>query len=64
MISAALRSKSAIPTDLKKVVCVSSIFTFPEINLILLAAILVIGRYSGYRLLELVRFRSIVEDAS
>jgi hypothetical protein len=40
------------------------IFTFPEINLILLAAILVIGRYSGYRLLELVRFRSIVEDAS
>ena len=38
------------------------IFTFPEINLILLAAILLIGRYSGYRILELVRFRAIAED--
>ena len=37
------------------------VFTFPEINLILLAAILVIGRYSGYRLLELFRFRNIAE---
>lgn len=38
------------------------IFTFPEINLIFLAAILLIGRYSGYRILELVRFRAIAED--
>ena len=32
-------------------------FTFPEFMLILLACVLLIGRYSGYRLLELPRFR-------
>jgi len=32
-------------------------FTFPELVLALLAATLLIGRYSGYRLLELSRFR-------
>ena len=34
---------------------------FPEILLILLAVILLIGRYTGYRLSELVRFRSAAE---
>lgn len=31
---------------------------FPEVLLILLAIILMIGRYTGYRLMELVRFRN------
>lgn len=30
----------------------------PELLLILLAAILLIGRYTGYRLSELIRFRN------
>lgn len=33
-------------------------FYFPELLLVLLAAILLIGRYTGYRLSELFRFRS------
>jgi 7 transmembrane helices usually fused to an inactive transglutaminase/Inactive transglutaminase fused to 7 transmembrane helices len=32
-------------------------FVFPELLLVVLALTLLIGRYSGYRLLELVRFR-------
>lgn len=32
-------------------------FNFPEINLIFLALIVLMGRYTGYRLLELRRFR-------
>jgi hypothetical protein len=35
------------------------VFVFPEILLLILAAILLLGRYSGYRLLELVRFRAL-----
>jgi hypothetical protein len=38
------------------------VFVFPEILLLLLAVILLLGRYSGYRLLELVRFRALGGD--
>lgn len=38
-------------------------FHFPELMLILLAATLLLGRYTGYRLMELKRFRAIVEAA-
>ncbi len=38
------------------------IFVFPELLLILLAVTLVLGRYSGYRLTELFRFRALVRD--
>jgi uncharacterized protein with transglutaminase domain len=34
-------------------------FNFPELHLVLLAAILVSGRYTGYRLLELKRFAAM-----
>ena len=36
-------------------------FTFPELLLILLAVVLILGRYSGFRLLELRRFRHLKE---
>ncbi|WP_282755672.1 inactive transglutaminase family protein [Desulfuromonas thiophila] len=35
-------------------------FHFPEINLIIVALILLMGHYTGYRLLELRRFRSML----
>jgi hypothetical protein len=35
-------------------------FVFPELLLWVLAVCLLLGRYSGYRLLELVRFKSLV----
>lgn len=35
-------------------------FTFPELNLLVVAALLLVGRYTGYRLTELFRFRSLV----
>jgi hypothetical protein len=35
------------------------VFTFPELLLVLLAAILLAGRYTGLRLLELWRFRAL-----
>ncbi|MDN3640848.1 inactive transglutaminase family protein [Simiduia curdlanivorans] len=35
-------------------------FNFPELSLVLLALILVIGQYNGYRLSELYRFRHMV----
>ena len=35
-------------------------FVFPELLLVLLAMILLLGRYSGYRLTELRRFRELV----
>ncbi len=38
------------------------IFVFPELLLVLLALTLVLGRYSGYRLTELFRFRSMARD--
>ena len=34
-------------------------FNFPELHLVILAAILVSGRYTGYRLLELKRFAAL-----
>lgn len=37
-------------------------FIFPELLLVLLAGTLLLGRYSGYRLLELKRFRVLAED--
>lgn len=38
-------------------------FNFPELNLIPLALILLLGQYAGYRLSELWRFRSFKEHA-
>lgn len=40
------------------------IFMFPEILLVILAVTLLLGRYSGYRLLELRRFRVLARDAA
>jgi len=40
----------------------SHLFTvFPELLLVLLAALLLLGRYTGYRLLELRRFKALAE---
>jgi hypothetical protein len=36
-------------------------FAFPEIILVLIALTLLIGRYTGYRLSELVRFKVLSE---
>ena len=36
-------------------------FNFPELLLVVLALIILMGRYSGYRLSELIRFKSFVE---
>lgn len=35
-------------------------FNFPELLLVVLAAIILVGTYSGYRLSELIRFKSMV----
>ncbi|HRQ64588.1 MAG TPA: UUP1 family membrane protein [Xanthomonadaceae bacterium] len=40
------------------------VFVFPEILLLVLAASLLIGRYSGYRLTELYRFRALARETS
>lgn len=40
------------------------VFVFPEVLLILLALILVLGRYSGYRLTELFRFRALARETA
>ncbi len=37
------------------------VFVFPELLLVLLGGCLLLGRYSGYRLLELWRFRALAE---
>lgn len=37
-------------------------FNFPEVHLVLLALILVVGQYTGYKLSELYRFRTMAED--
>ena len=37
-------------------------FNFPELNLVLLALILAMGQYTGYKLSELRRFRARDED--
>lgn len=39
------------------------VFVFPEILLVLLAMTLVLGRYSGYRLSELFRFRNLAMES-
>ena len=36
-------------------------FYFPELLLILLAGILMIGRYTGYRISELIRFKTFAD---
>lgn len=36
------------------------IFTFPELLLITLAIVLLLGRYTGYRLSELMRFKALI----
>ncbi len=38
-----------------------AVFVFPELLLILLAATLLLGRYTGYRLLELRRFKALAK---
>lgn len=38
------------------------VFTFPELLLLVLAGVLLLGRYTGYRLVELRRFRSLMGD--
>ena len=38
------------------------IFTFPELLLLILALVVVAGRYTGYRLLELSRFKALTGD--
>ena len=35
------------------------VFVFPELLLVVLAGILIVGRYTGYRLFELLRFREL-----
>lgn len=40
------------------------VFTFPELLLIILAMLLLLGRYSGYRLTELLRFRTLTGGKS
>jgi hypothetical protein len=34
-------------------------FHFPEINLVIVALIMLMGNYTGYKLLELRRFRAM-----
>ena len=38
------------------------IFVFPELILVLLAGTILLGRYSGYRLLELYRFKALTKN--
>ncbi len=40
------------------------IFVFPELLLVILALTLLMGRYTGYRLFELWRFRSLIKEKS
>ena len=37
-------------------------FIFPELLLVVLAVTLLLGRYTGYRLTELIRFREFTKD--
>ncbi len=39
------------------------VFVFPEVLLILFSMALLLGRYSGYRLTELLRFRALAREA-
>jgi hypothetical protein len=38
------------------------VFVFPELLLVLLAVTLLLGRYYGYRLLELLRFKVLAGE--
>ena len=38
------------------------VFVYPEVLLVLFALALLLGRYSGYRLNELVRFRALARE--
>lgn len=38
-------------------------FVFPELLLVVLALTMLVGRYTGYRLMELWRFRGLIKDA-
>ena len=38
------------------------VFVFPELLLVVLAATLLLGRYSGYRLLEVLRFKALAQS--
>ena len=38
------------------------VFRFPEIHLMTLAAFVFLGRYTGYRITELWRFRDLVTE--
>jgi hypothetical protein len=40
------------------------VFVFPEVLLILFGATLILGRYSGYRLTELYRFRALAREVA
>jgi hypothetical protein len=40
------------------------VFVFPELLLLVLAATLLAGRYTGYRLLELRRFKGVLPDGA
>jgi hypothetical protein len=35
-------------------------FTFPELLLVVLAVVLLLGRYTGYRVSELKRFKALI----
>ena len=37
-------------------------FTFPELLLIVLAVTILLGRYTGYRLVELPRFKVLAQE--
>ena len=39
-------------------------FNFPELNLVALALIMLMGQYTGYKLSELRRFRAMVDNAN
>jgi len=39
-------------------------FNFPELHLVVLSVILLLGRYTGYRLSELRRFAPLARSAS
>ncbi len=38
------------------------IFVFPELFLVLLAMTVMIGRYTGFRLMDLIRFRAFLKE--
>lgn len=38
------------------------VFTFPSILLVLMSIMLILGRYRGYRLTELMRFKAIIKE--